>query len=388
MTFRLKLGVFALAVVSVLSSILVSQSQGAPTASELEQRAAAARARESVLTTDVEKLSERVRGVEARLAPVEARWRVLNNELVGLRTRRQALTAQLETERAHLAKLEATLKKQRADLALRVSAAYRVGAPTVLEVLLRSGSLSEAASVRENLDRITNQDRGLVLSTRSNAIESRQTAERIRVTRNEVFDTEQKVAVKEAEAAKAFQVIASERDRLVSARNARASLLSQVKGDRRQLEAEARGLRARSAKLAAQIQSGSANLPSTVTVGGSGQFSWPVAGTLTSGFGFRWGRQHEGIDIAAPTGRPIGAAAAGTVIVAGWGGGYGNLVVVSHGSISTAYGHMSRISVSNGQQVGRGTVLGAVGSTGHSTGPHLHFEIRVNGSPQNPLNYL
>ena len=220
MTFRLKLGVFALAVVSVLSSILVSQTQGAPTASELEQRAAAARARESVLTTDVEKLSERVRGVEARLAPVEARWRVLNNELVGLRTRRQALTAQLETERAHLAKLEATLKKQRADLALRVSAAYRVGAPTVLEVLLRSGSLSEAASVRENLDRITNQDRGLVLSTRSNAIESRQTAERIRVTRNEVFDTEQKVAVKEAEAAKAFQVIASERDRLVSARNA------------------------------------------------------------------------------------------------------------------------------------------------------------------------
>lgn len=388
MTFRLKLGVVALAVVSVMSSILVSQSQGAKSASELEQKAAAARARENVLTTDVQKLSERVRGVEARLAPVEARWRVLNNELVGLRTRRQALTAQLESERAHLAKLEATLKKQRADLALRVSAAYRVGAPTVLEVLLRSGSLSEAASVRENLDRVTNQDRGLVLSTRSNAIDSRETAERIRVTRNEVFDTEQKVAVKEAEAAKAFQVIASERDRLVSARNARASLLARVKGDRRQLEAEARGLRARSAKLAAQIQSGSANLPSTVTVGGSGQFSWPVAGTLTSGFGFRWGRMHEGIDIAAPTGRPIGAAAAGTVIVAGWSGGYGNLVVVSHGSISTAYGHMSRIAVSNGQQVGRGTVLGAVGSTGRSTGPHLHFEVRVNGAPQNPLNYL
>ena len=388
MTLRLKIGALALAVTSLVAVGVVSRSDGARSLSEVERRAREARAREGVLTTDVSRFNARIRAVEVRLAPVEARWRVLNNELISLRTRRQALTARLEAETARLTKLIAELKRQRATLAKRISVAYRVGSPTMLEVLLRSGSLSDAASARENLQRITDEDKGLIVATRTNANESRAAAATIKDTRNEVFRTEERVGVAEAEAAQAVSVIATERNNLVVARSARATLLSRVKGDRRELEAEARGLRARSAKLAAQIQSGSVNLPSTVSVGGSGQFSWPVNGQLTSGFGFRWGRMHEGIDIAAPTGRPIGAAAAGTVIVAGWSGGYGNLVVVSHGTISTAYGHMSRIAVSNGQQVSRGTVLGAVGSTGHSTGPHLHFEVRVNGSPQNPINYL
>lgn len=388
MTLRLKIGALALAVTSLVAVGVVSRSDGARSLSEVERRAREARAREGVLTTDVSRFNARIRAVEVRLAPVEARWRVLNNELISLRTRRQALTARLEAETARLTKLIAELKRRRATLAKRISVAYRVGSPTMLEVLLRSGSLSDAASARENLQRITDEDKGLIVATRTNANESRAAAATIKDTRNEVFRTEERVGVAEAEAAQAVSVIATERNNLVVARSARATLLSRVKGDRRQLEAEARGLRARSAKLAAQIQSGSVNLPSTVSVGGSGQFSWPVNGQLTSGFGFRWGRMHEGIDIAAPTGRPIGAAAAGTVIVAGWSGGYGNLVVVSHGTISTAYGHMSRIAVSNGQQVSRGTVLGAVGSTGHSTGPHLHFEVRVNGSPQNPINYL
>lgn len=388
MTLRLKIGALALAVTSLVAVGVVSRSDGARSLSEVERRAREARAREGVLTTDVSRFNARIRAVEVRLAPVEARWRVLNNELISLRTRRQALTARLEAETARLTKLIAELKRRRATLAKRISVAYRVGSPTMLEVLLRSGSLSDAASARENLQRITDEDKGLIVATRTNANESRAAAATIKDTRNEVFRTEERVGVAEAEAAQAVSVIATERNNLVVARSARATLLSRVKGDRRELEAEARGLRARSAKLAAQIQSGSVNLPSTVSVGGSGQFSWPVNGQLTSGFGFRWGRMHEGIDIAAPTGRPIGAAAAGTVIVAGWSGGYGNLVVVSHGTISTAYGHMSRIAVSNGQQVSRGTVLGAVGSTGHSTGPHLHFEVRVNGSPQNPINYL
>jgi murein DD-endopeptidase MepM/ murein hydrolase activator NlpD len=387
-TFRLKIGAIAVAATSLVAVGIVNHSDGAPSLGQVEQRARDARAREGVLTSDVSRLNARIQAVQVRLAPVEARWHVLNNELVALRTHRQALTAQLDTEIARLTTLLATLKLQRATLAKRISAAYRVGSPTILEVLLRSGSISDASSVRENLERVTDQDKGLIVATRSNADESRSSAARIKDTRNDVFRTEQRVGVAEAEAAQAVAIIATEKNKLVAARSARATLLSKVKGDRKQLEAEARGLRARSAKLAAQIRSGSVNLPSTVTVGGSGQFSWPVNGPITSGFGFRWGRMHEGIDIGVGFGTPIGAAAAGTVIVAGWSGGYGNLVVVSHGTISTAYGHMSHIAVSNGQQVSRGTVLGAVGSTGHSTGPHLHFEVRVNGVPQNPVNYL
>ncbi len=387
-TSRRRITLLVAIAASIATGVVIGPSQGAPSLSEVERRAQAARAREGVLTTEVTRFTNRIRTVEKRLAPVQARWNVLNNELVVLRTRRRTLSAELDAETARLTALVKTLKRQRGVLAKRISAAYRVGSPTMLEVLLRSGSLSDAASVRENLQRVTHQDKGLITATRTNADDSRATAGRIRTTRNAVYRNEQRAGVAEAEAARALAFITTERSNLVAARGARSALLSRVRGDRHELEAEAQTLRAQSAKLAAQIRSGSANLPSTVAVGGSGQFSWPVNGTLTSVFGFRWGRMHEGIDIAAPTGRPIGAAAAGTVIVAGWGGGYGNLVVVSHGSISTAYGHMSSVAVSSGQRVERGTVLGAVGSTGNSTGPHLHFEVRVNGSPQNPLSYL
>ncbi len=112
-------------------------------------------------------------------------------------------------------------------------------------------------------------------------------------------------------------------------------------------------------------------------------------GPITSGFGLRWGRLHAGVDIGVGFGTPIRAAAAGTVSYAGWLGGYGNLVVVEHGGgLATAYAHQQRIYASVGQTVAQGDVLGEVGSTGNSTGPHLHFEVRINGSAVDPLGYL
>ncbi|MCY4088085.1 MAG: M23 family metallopeptidase [Actinomycetia bacterium] len=112
-------------------------------------------------------------------------------------------------------------------------------------------------------------------------------------------------------------------------------------------------------------------------------------GVLTSPFGPRWGRLHAGIDIGAPFGTPIVSVASGVVIDAGWLGSYGNLVVVDHGNgLSTAYAHQQRIVVSVGDRVSEGAVLGEVGSAGFSTGPHLHFEVRVNGVPHDPLDYL
>ena len=112
-------------------------------------------------------------------------------------------------------------------------------------------------------------------------------------------------------------------------------------------------------------------------------------GVLTSGFGMRWGRMHEGIDIAVPPGTPVVASKGGTVIVAGWIGGYGNLVVVDHGGgLSTAYGHNSGFAVGVGQAVAQGQIVAYSGSTGNSTGPHVHFEVRINGSATDPLGYL
>lgn len=121
----------------------------------------------------------------------------------------------------------------------------------------------------------------------------------------------------------------------------------------------------------------------------TGSFRMPVSGRLSSPFGFRWGAFHAGIDLAAPTGTPIYAADGGTVVEAGWHGGYGYLVRIDHGNgFETYYGHTSKIYVTVGQKVAKGEKIAAVGSTGNSTGSHLHFEIRKNGTAKNPYNYL
>ena len=116
----------------------------------------------------------------------------------------------------------------------------------------------------------------------------------------------------------------------------------------------------------------------------------PTSGIISSRYGSRWNRSHNGIDVAASTGTPIYAAASGTVTYSGYNsGGYGYLIKISHGNgVQTYYGHCSQLIAENGQTVSQGQLIAKVGSTGRSTGPHLHFEVRVNGTPQNPLNYV
>lgn len=122
---------------------------------------------------------------------------------------------------------------------------------------------------------------------------------------------------------------------------------------------------------------------------GRGGCSWPVNGRVTSEYGYRWGRLHAGIDIGAPTGTPIHAAAAGTVIFAGQQSGYGNVVIIDDGGgFTTLYAHQSRIATHDGATLARGGLVGYVGSTGRSTGPHVHFETRYGGSPRNPRSCL
>ncbi len=117
--------------------------------------------------------------------------------------------------------------------------------------------------------------------------------------------------------------------------------------------------------------------------------SLPVKGKISSKYGPRWGREHAGIDIAAPTGTNVFASMAGKVSFSGWHGGYGNLIIIDHGNgLQTYYAHNSKLLVRKGQTVDKGTHIAEVGSTGNSTGPHSHFEIRKNGTPVNPYNYL
>jgi murein DD-endopeptidase MepM/ murein hydrolase activator NlpD len=188
------------------------------------------------------------------------------------------------------------------------------------------------------------------------------------------------------------QLLANE-NRLAAARAAKRDALRNVKESKAEFLHEVAGLQRASSALAAQIRAAQASsvsysAPGDTTPSAAG-FIWPVNGPVTSGFGMRWGRMHEGIDIAAGSGTPIRAAAAGRVVYAGWMSGYGNLVAIDHGGgVSTAYAHQSSIAVGNGQVVSQGQTIGYVGCTGHCFGPHLHFEVRINGTPVDPLGYL
>jgi murein DD-endopeptidase MepM/ murein hydrolase activator NlpD len=190
------------------------------------------------------------------------------------------------------------------------------------------------------------------------------------------------------------------RDRLVyargdlsDARRHKLVSLATLSKEEREEVSEAVALSAQSASLAARIRAAQAAkagaAPTASAHAGNGTFIWPVQGPVTSPFGWRWGRMHEGIDIGAASGTSIAAAGSGTVIYASWMEGYGNLVVIDHGGgFATAYGHQSAIAVLTGQAVTQGQTIGYVGCTGHCFGPHLHFEVRVNGAPVDPLGYL
>jgi murein DD-endopeptidase MepM/ murein hydrolase activator NlpD len=153
------------------------------------------------------------------------------------------------------------------------------------------------------------------------------------------------------------------------------------------LRTEAAAIQARSQEIAQQL---AADAPATVPsgVGGSGS-AWRISGAITSGYGERWGRMHQGIDIDCTTGAPIRACKAGTVVTAGFDGGYGYQVVIDHGGgFASPYAHNSNLNVITGESVSQGETIAACGSTGQSTGDHLHFETRVNGAPQELLRYL
>jgi murein DD-endopeptidase MepM/ murein hydrolase activator NlpD len=174
---------------------------------------------------------------------------------------------------------------------------------------------------------------------------------------------------------------------------AQESALEALIRERQAAEAARRAAENSARRRAAQLAG--VELPPPVSDGAPSGFAWPVSGPITSPFGMRnnpFGRgfeMHTGIDIGAPMGSTVTASAPGRIIYAGWEGGYGNTIIIDHGgATSTLYAHLSQIFISQGQDVQRGQAIGAVGCTGNCTGPHLHFEIRLNGVPTDPTARL
>lgn len=346
--------------------------------------------KEGVLTQDVQRYNNRIHGLQGEIRGTQRRLTTVQTELNGARNELLAVRDDLEVARDRLARARSELTAGRAALADRLVELYKADEPDALTVILEADGFADLLERTEFLERISDQDREIV--ARVKVLKAR--AEKSEGLLAKLEDRKQTAA---ETILRRRDDIASTRDRLASAqgqlryqRNGRRTILASVRKSRVAAQEDLAAMERAQAGIRNALSGAGApgNFAGPIRRG-SGRLIYPVNGTFTSPFGQRWGRLHAGIDISAPTGTPIRAADSGRVALAGWTGGYGQYTCIQHtGSMSTCYGHQSRIGVSGGQGVRQGQVIGAVGNTGNSTGPHLHFEVRINGNPVNPMGYL
>ena len=366
---------------SVVAVVLVILAIAAPA-----DAATTTRRRQEQVRAERAKKARELNGLKSSDAQLEKAVAALaaqvKTESARLASAKQAVAAAEAAVRATEAKIAATeAEMARLDNAVvtRAVNAYINPQATTLAEFADAKDLGEASRRAAVLRQVANNDRDVL--------------DQLRAAREDLGIEKEKAASQRAVAAK-------RRDDVSTRFNALNANLSEKARLEKALDARIKAIQAEAASLAqeegriAQIladraRAGRASRDSGPTsVSGAGLI-WPVRGTVTSEYGYRWGRLHAGIDIGAPAGTPIRAAKAGEVISAGYMGGYGNCVIIDHGGgFTTLYAHMTRFATSDGASVSQGQVIGYVGSTGSSTGNHLHFETRVNGNPQNPRRYL
>jgi murein DD-endopeptidase MepM/ murein hydrolase activator NlpD len=360
----------------------------------LNDKIAVARERERELAGEIAQVSAQIRNLEHEVGDVSSDLVVLERNLALYQAKLDRLTELFQLQSRKLAFLRDQYATAVHRLHARLVAIYEGGRIGTVEVLLAAESFSDLLSRLEYVREIAAQDRRIAAQVEKAKLQMRAARLKTKKTRAQVARVTRAVAIRTQQQRALRDRLVSSRDALAGTRNEKERTLETVKENKDEYIAEVEALARVSAQLAARIQSAQSSSSSSrgsaapAVVSSSG-FIWPVSGPVTSPFGWRWGRMHEGIDIAAPSGTPIRAAASGVVIYAGWMGGYGNLVVVDHGGgVATAYAHASAIAVGNGQSVAQGQVVSYVGCTGHCFGAHLHFEVRVNGAPVDPLGYL
>jgi murein DD-endopeptidase MepM/ murein hydrolase activator NlpD len=358
----------------------------------LQAEIAEAKEQEGVLTSQLSDVVTELRAAQEAVDEAEGSLSFLEVELASAQDRLEQLTLRLERQTRKLERLQREHRRAVGILEARVRAIYVSETPDYLSFIVSASSFRDIVDSFEFMERIGLQDKRIAqqvaASKRKAAAQRAATVE----TRRVQEATVSVIAARTEEARAVRNELAASRDSLSAVRRLKQDAIFDARESREDYLEEVEALAAESASLAASIREAQAQAAVTSTGTGAPSasgFIWPVSGTVVSGFGMRWGRMHEGIDITAPTGTPIWAAAAGTVIWSSWRGGYGHCVVVDHGNgLATLYAHASALLTSVGQQVSQGQTIALVGSTGNSSGPHLHFEVRVNGVAVDPLLYL
>jgi len=359
----------------------------------VEGKIGAAEEREGLLTSDIEAMADEISGLEAKVAVLRGREAAAEAELSAKEAELGRAEDELREALKRLDTLRGRLKRALVNLRERLVAIYTYGETSDLTtVILSSEDYGEMVARTEYFDAINESDSALAERVRSLRDEAKELVRVRKTAKLTIEKARDQIAAREAALEATRASVESREGELLAARAERRRALTGVQGDRDEHEEIAADLRAEIAQEIAEATGGvmlpAGPMPSPSAAG----LIWPLEGTLTSGFGYRWGRMHEGIDISVPEGTPIRAAADGTVILLQSeyeSGGYGNYTCVDHGGgLSTCYAHQSSFATSVGASVSQGDVIGYSGNTGHSTGPHLHFEVRINGAPTDPLGYL
>jgi murein DD-endopeptidase MepM/ murein hydrolase activator NlpD len=388
---RLRLLIAAVALPLVVWAWLPMPGGAASLSSRIEekrQEIESQRSREQVLTTDIDGFTSQINTLQADITDLQARESRLQAELDAKLARLSAIQGDLRAERARLARLRARLEESRTQLARRLVDLYKADSPDVLTVVLNSDGFAELIESSEFARRIGRQDQRIITAVTRAKAESEDAAARLADLEEEASRLAADVQDRRDEVAGIKDQLVTRRDQYAAAREKKNSVLASVKGHRESLEGDLAALEEKQAEIQAKLAGVDPGAVGPVRTG-SGGLIWPVNGPIVSPFGMRWGRMHEGVDIAVPSGTPVVAAASGTVAISGPVSGYGNYICISHSAgLSTCYGHNTSLAVSVGQSVSQGQVIASSGCTGHCYGPHVHFETRISGAAVDPMGYL
>lgn len=334
--------------------------------------------------------------VQAEIAKLDAEISKYDSSIFDLTQKMDTLKVEITENEKKLDEANNNLEAVQDEFGERMRASYMNGRVGYLEVIMNSKSIEELLNNIEMAKRVAESDKKMIDYVDFQINQIKESTEKLEVA-HEALDTSKKSL--EVQRGK-LAVASDNKNRYM---NALLSDIEKYKAEYEVSEALWASLDKEIANLKKEIISAEAkerqmatSQRMNITTRAGASLGWPVPGytRLSRGFGMMkhpilgYVKMHTGIDIPAPTGTPALSAAKGTVLLAKTLGSYGNVVMVDHGNTVTVYAHLSAIKVRQGDTVDKGQVVGLVGSTGLSTGPHLHFEVRVNGSPQNPLNFV
>jgi murein DD-endopeptidase MepM/ murein hydrolase activator NlpD len=348
---------------------------------------------ERVLSGDIASYSRKIGALQSNITTLQVRQNRIQADLDAKRARLARIQTDLRLQRARLARLRRRLADARVVLSRRLVDLYKADKPDVITVVLEAKGFADLLERSEFAKRVSEQDSRIIRTVRDAKADATSTSKKLAGLEVEARRIASIIEDRRDEVARVKGTLVDRRDQYAGYRAKKNTVLASVRSDRHQMEGDLQVLQREEARIASTLQNAASNNGYNPAVSGpprsGARLLWPVNGPIVSPFGMRWGRLHAGVDIAAPTGTPIHAAAAGTVALMGWVSGYGNYTCIAHGgALSTCYGHQSSFATSQGAHVSAGQVIGAVGCTGHCFGPHVHFETRINGTPVNPAGYL